>query len=389
MNPSAPAIQMNRNGPGRFKSRHRGRGPLSPPIGRWRTGVARARSAGFALLVVAALVPSPSVLAFDLQGHRGARGLAPENTLPGFDVALAVGVRTLELDIGLSRDDVLVVAHDRTLSPDLTRDASGRWLAAAGPTLRSLDFAALQAYDVGRIRPESKYAAAHPAQRPVDGARIPSLDQVFERVAALGGHGVRFNIETKLSPLAPEQTADPATFARRLVDALRRHGVADRSTVQSFDWRTLREVQRLAPDIATAYLSVQQPGFDTVRAADAGGSPWTAGLRHADHGSVPKMVVAAGGRIWSPNAADLDAGRIAEARALGLKVLPWTVNDPETMGRLMDWGVDGLITDRPDLLREVMAARGLPLPPKLPAVSSTVPASAPAAGPAAVPPAGR
>ena len=116
-----------------------------------------------------------------------------------------------------------------------------------------------------------------------------------------------------------------------------------------------------------AYLSVQQPGFDTVRAADTAGSPWTAGLRHADHGSVPRMVAAAGGRIWSPHAADLDAGRVAEARALGLRVLPWTVNDPVLMGRLMDWGVDGLITDRPDLLRAVMAARGIALPPTVPA----------------------
>jgi glycerophosphoryl diester phosphodiesterase len=320
-----------------------------------------------ALLLVAAVLQTAIAQAFDLQGHRGARGLAPENTLAGFEVALAVGVQTLELDVGLSRDDVLVVAHDRTLSPDLTRDADGRWLASAGPSLRSLDFAALQVYDVGRIRPGSAYAAAYPAQRPVDGARIPSLDQVFERVAALGAHAVRFNIETKLSPLAPAQTADPGTFARRLVETLRRHKMADRSTVQSFDWRTLREVQRIAPDIATAYLSVQQSGFDTIRAADPAGSPWTAGLRHSEHGSVARMVLAAGGRIWSPNAADLDAGRVAEARALGLKVLPWTVNDPVQMGRLMDWGVDGLITDRPDLLREVMAARGVALPPRVPA----------------------
>lgn len=340
---------------------------MPPATGRSRALAGRAREWVIVLLLIGAVVQTPAALAFDLQGHRGARGLAPENTLAGFEVALAVGVRTLELDVGLSRDDVLVVAHDRTLSPDLTRDAAGRWLAAVGPALRSLDFAALQAYDVGRIRPESAYAAAHPAQRPVDGARIPSLDQVFERVAALGGHAVRFNIETKLSPLAPEQTADPATFARRLVDALRRHGVGERSTVQSFDWRTLLEVQRIAPDIATAYLSVQQPGFDTVRAADTAGSPWTAGLRHADHGSVPRMVAAAGGRIWSPHAADLDAGRVAEARALGLRVLPWTVNDPVLMGRLMDWGVDGLITDRPDLLRAVMAARGIALPPTVPA----------------------
>jgi glycerophosphoryl diester phosphodiesterase len=304
--------------------------------------------------------------AFDLQGHRGARGLAPENTLAGFEAALAVGIHTLELDVGLTRDDVLVVAHDRTLNPDIVRGPDGRWLDAPGPALRTLDFAALQAFDVGRLRPGSRYAGLYPEQRPVDGARMPSLDAVFERVAALGGTRVRFNVETKLSPLAPEQAADPQTFATRLVEALRRHRVTDRVTVQSFDWRTLREVQRIAPDVATVYLSIQQSGFDTIRADDPNGSPWTAGLTHAAHGSVYRMVKAAGGSTWSPNAADLDAGRVERARALGLKVVPWTVNDPEVMRRLIGWGVDGIITDRPDLLRAVMRERGMVLPPPIP-----------------------
>jgi glycerophosphoryl diester phosphodiesterase len=323
-----------------------------------------ARGLAAALLGAAALACGAAA-AFDLQGHRGARGLAPENTLAGFETALAVGVDTLELDVGLTRDDVLVIVHDRTLNPDVVRGPDGQWLAAPGPVVRSLDFAALQAFDVGRLRPGSRYAASYPAQVPRDGARIPSLEQLFERVAALGASRVRFNIETKLSPLAPAETADPETFAQRLVEAVRRHGLAARTTVQSFDWRTLRAVQRIAPELATVYLSVEQAGADTIRAGDPQGSPWTAGLRHADHGSVPGMVKAAGGAVWSPNAADLDAARVAQARALGLAVVPWTVNDPAVMRRLIEWGVDGLITDRPDLAREVMRERGMPLPAPL------------------------
>jgi glycerophosphoryl diester phosphodiesterase len=316
-------------------------------------------------LVVVAALACGTALGFDLQGHRGARGLAPENTLAAFEAALAIGVDTLELDVGVTRDDVLVIAHDRTLNPDVVRGPDGQWLAAQGPALRSLDFAALQAFDVGRLRPGSRYAASQPAQRPVDGARIPALDQLFERVAALGASRVRFNIETKLSPLAAAETVDPDTFAALLVRALRRHGLTARATVQSFDWRTLQAVQRIDAGIGTVYLSVEQGGSDTIRAADPLGSPWTAGLRHADHGSVPAMVKAAGGRTWSPNAADLDAARVAQARALGLVVVPWTVNDPAAMRRLIDWGVDGLITDRPDLAREVMRERGMRLPAPL------------------------
>jgi len=303
---------------------------------------------------------------FDAQGHRGARGLAPENTLGGFAAALAVGVHTLELDVGLTRDEVLVVHHDRTLHPDITRGPDGRWLERRGPALWSLDFAGLAGFDVGRLRPGSAYAQGFPEQRPIDGERIPSLAQVFERVAYLGAGTVRFNIETKRSPLAPGETADAPTFARLLVETLERHGLAGRSTVQSFDWRTLLEVQRRAPAIPTVYLSTQRPGFDTIRADDPAGSPWTADLRHAAHGSVPAMVRAAGGSVWSPHAADLDAQGLAQAHRFGLTVVPWTVNDPATMLRLIDAGVDGLITDRPDLLREAMRSRGMPLPPAVP-----------------------
>jgi glycerophosphoryl diester phosphodiesterase len=303
------------------------------------------------------------VSAFDLQGHRGARGLAPENTIAGFELALELGVDTLELDVGVTRDDVAVVFHDRRLNADLVRDGSGRWLDGPGPPIRALELHALREFDVGRLRPGSAYAAAHPAQRPLDGARIPTLAEVLALAKRPGGERIRFNVETKLSPLAPHEAADPETFARVVVETVRAAGVADRTTVQSFDWRTLRTVRRLAPEIALAYLSSARPGFDTVGATDPSGvSAWTDGLRFADHGSVPRLVRAAGGTLWSPNARDLDTAALAEARSLGLAVVPWTVNDAALMRRLVEWGVDGLITDRPDLLHEVLVERGLRRP---------------------------
>ena len=323
--------------------------------------MARAVRAG---LAAALALAAAGAAAFDLQGHRGARGLAPENTIAGFELALALGVDTLELDVGVTRDDVPVAFHDRRLNPDIVRDAGGRWLDGPGPPIRSLELRALRDLDVGRLRPGSAYAAAHPAQRPVDGARIPTLAEVLALARRPGAERIRFNVETKLSPLAPHEAPDPETFARIVVEAVREAGVAARTTVQSFDWRTLRAVRRLAPEIATAHLSSAQPGFDTVGATDPGsGSPWTDGLRLADHGSVPRLVRAAGGAVWSPNARDLDATALAEAKALGLLVVPWTVNEPARMRQLVDWGVDGLITDRPDLLLEVLVERGLRRPP--------------------------
>jgi len=315
-----------------------------------------------AALAVALALMTATAAAFDLQGHRGARGLAPENTLPAFARALSIGVTTLEMDAGLTEDGVVVIAHHRRLNPDIARGSDGRWLTGRTPAIRELTYRELQRYDVGRIRPGSDYSKRWPDQRRADKVRVPTLEEVFELTRHARNGEVRFNIETKISPEAPEDTADPATFTRALIKVIRDNGMAGRTTIQSFDWRTLAIVQKEAPEIATSYLTSQQQSLDNIQAGHREDSPWTAGIRYRDHGSVPKMVVAAGGRIWSPNSADLTAALVKDAKAVGLTVLPWTVNDRADMERLIDWGVDGLITDYPDRLREVMAAKNLPLP---------------------------
>jgi glycerophosphoryl diester phosphodiesterase len=317
-----------------------------------------------AVLIAAAAVTSHAN-ALDLQGHRGARGLAPENTLPAFARALSIGVTTLELDAGITEDGVVVVAHDRRLNPDVVRGPDGRWLAGRTRAIRELTFQELGRYDVGRIRPGSDYSKRFPDQRRMDGVRIPKLDEVFALARKAHNDEVRFNIETKLSPLAPDETAVPDDFARAVIRVVRANKAERRTVIQSFDWRTLALVQREAPEIATAYLTSDA---ENVRDAGGGPSPWTNGIRLADQGSVPKMVKAARGAIWSPSYRDLTEALVKEAKGLGLGVLPWTVNDPPDMERLIGWGVDGIITDYPDRLRDVMAAKGLPLPKPTPVV---------------------
>jgi len=299
--------------------------------------------------------------AFDLQGHRGARGLAPENTLAGFALALSIGVSTLETDIAITRDRQLVISHDPALNPDITRGPDGQFLSARGPVIWQTDFAELERYDVGRLKPGTRYAGLYPAQKPVDGARLPKLADLFALVKKSGNTEVRFALETKVTPTAPDDTMAPEPFARALIAAVREAGVAERTTILSFDWRTLQVVQKEAPEIGTVYLTIQQRSMDNVGAGSHEGS-WTAGFRHADHGSVPKLIKAAGGRFWSSFHLDLTPAKVKEAQSLGLKVLAWTVNEPADMARVMDLGVDGIVTDRPDLLRDEMQRRGMPLP---------------------------
>lgn len=299
-------------------------------------------------------------LAFDLQGHRGARGLAPENTLAGFQRALEVGVSTLELDVALTADGVPVITHDLDLNPDLARDAQGQWLAGRGPLIHRLTREQLRDYDVGRLRPGSGYARDFAQQQSRDGERIPALGELLARLKALKADTVRLNIELKLDPRRPDDTADAEAFAKAVLAELDAHAMRGRVLLQGFDWRALQAAQRLAPDVPTAYLSAQRPRFDTI--ADG---RWTAGLTLAQYGSVPTMVKAAGGRVWSPNFNDLTPDLLKQAQGLGLQVIPWTVNDPRDMDRLIGWGVDGIISDYPDRLREALARAGQALPAPL------------------------
>ena len=257
----------------------------------------------------------------------------------------------LELDVALTADGVVVVTHDPALNPDITRGPAGGWLTAPGPSIRALPRAALQSYDVGRIRPGTAYARAFPAQAGFDGARIPTLAEALAIDCT-----VRFDIEIKTFPHDPTATASPAEIADAVAAALDAAGAARRAVVQSFDWRGLRHLRATRPDLSLAWL--------TRAAAEGETRLWWDGPDRSDFaGSTARAVAAEGGPIWAPEHRSLTAASVAEAQTLGLRVVAWTVNRQNDLLRLMRLGVDGLISDRPDIARRVMAGAGLPLPP--------------------------
>jgi glycerophosphoryl diester phosphodiesterase len=300
-------------------------------------------------------------MAFDIEAHRGGRALFPENTLQSFANALSMGVNTLELDIGVARDAAIIVSHERKLNPDLARDANGIYVAPPGIPFVQLSLAEVKKYDVGRIRPGSAYAAQFPDQHSVPGTPIPTLIEVFDLVRRSGDPEVRFNIETKIDPNYPEQSPDPQRFVDLLLDLLQEEKFGDRVMVQSFDWRTLRLVQKQAPHIPTVYLTLQQ-GSGATNSLDKV-TEWTAGFNPAEYGrSLPRTIKAAGGAIWSPYFGDIEPDAISESHRLGLKVVVWTVNKPEDIARMIDIGVDGIISDWPNLLRKVASEKGIALP---------------------------
>jgi glycerophosphoryl diester phosphodiesterase len=283
----------------------------------------------------------------ELHGHRGARGLWPENSLPGFAAAIALGVTAIEMDVALTADGVVALSHDPWLDPDLTRLA-GAWLESPTPCVLDLTFAELSRYDIGRIRPGSAQADRFPDQRGLDGLHIPTLAEVV----ALRPE-VMLSVEIKTYPDRPTESASPEAMADAVLAVLEEGGALDRTRVISFDWRGLRHLRRRRPGLSLGFLT------DAESLADA--ALWWDGPSPADYGgSIPRAIAAeaAAGAItaWGPDYGGLSEPQVAEAKALGLLVNPWTVNEQAAMTRLLGWGVGAITTDYPDRGLRAIAA---------------------------------
>ncbi len=297
---------------------------------------------------------------FDLEGHRGTRGHAPENTLAAYRKAMEIGVTTLEMDLALTKDGVLVISHDPQFNPDFTRGPDGKYLTATGPTLHDLTLNEVKQYDVGRLNPDRSYAKQFASQQASDGERIPTFQEVVDLVR---DKTVRLDIEIKTDPTKPELTADIATFTKAVVDFLHKEKLVDRVTIESFDFRALKEAKRLDPAIATVCLTIERGQDDNIQAGRPGASPWLGGLDIDDfNGNVPALVKKTGCDVWAPFFRDASDARLKAAHALGLKVVVWTVNVPTDIATALDRGVDGIISDYPDRVREAMKAKGMALP---------------------------
>lgn len=300
---------------------------------------------------------------FELSGHRGTRGLRPENTLPAFSKALAIGVNTLEMDAAVTKDGVVVISHDPFLDPNITRGPDGKWIEGGRRLIKDMTLKQLQTYDVGRIRPGSDYAKQFPDQVPIDGTRIPTLSAVIELVRMWQPNDVELSIEPKFDPTdETKPTLDREPLARAVIEVLRKGRFAQRSYIQSFDWALLQIVQRIAPEFRVVYNTTGRPGDNTIGVGAASRSKWTGGFDVNEYKSVAHAIKAAGGKYWSPDSWDLDAAQVKTAHELGIRVAVWTVNEPKEMAKFIDMDVDSIITDYPDRLRKVLAEKGVAVP---------------------------
>lgn len=265
----------------------------------------------------------------DIQGHRGARAVYPENSLPGFLYALELGIDTLELDLGVTKDDVLIVYHDQMINPELCQYIDGRKAPKALP-IRSLSFKQIKEFDCGSLGNER-----FPDQKIIPGTQIPSLEELFEAVLSQdhpNAQNIAFNIETKSNPDYPEYQPSPQKFITLIFELVDKYELADRVTIQSFDHRTLKESKKLRAEIKTAALFYERPKDNIVKATrDASGD------------------------ILSPFYKWLSKKDVQALHRAEISVIPWTANTKASWKTLIDLGVDGIITDDPEGLKSYLS----------------------------------
>lgn len=339
-----------------------------------------------ALAPVASAVPSGpengggQEKSFDLQAHRGGVALTVENTLPAFANAIELGVSTLELDVQITEDGHAVVTHDRDPNPRNCRDTAPAFpgdpeypYVPNRTYIKDLTLAQVRTIDCGSLRQPQ-----YPTQELHPGESMPLLSEVFDLVNAYHAEHVTLNVETKVEAGAATQTAPREAFVQTVLAEVRTAHIRNQVTIQSFDWGALMRVRELEPRLPIVALT---NGQQFLQAGQAGASPWLGGIDIDDFaGSLQEKYVAAtasfGADAVSPVHGDPQGGKVTDpgyvpfttqtlvdaAHAAGMRVVPWTVNDAATMDHLIGLGIDGLITDRPDLLRQVMADNGLDLP---------------------------
>lgn len=291
-----------------------------------------------------------------VHGHRGARGHFPENTLDSVQFAIQSGANAAEVDLCVSKDDMVVVHHDLALSPDIAIGPDNIWITAPIP-IRTLLLRELERYDVGSLRPGSKYAATFAHQKPSPGSRIPTLDQFIEYVLEFSDEDFILNLELKADPDHPELIPSPRHYVSLVLHSIASYQITHRTFIQSFDWRLIKLVQRQAPEILTGLITDLTSAGHHHLAPTGHDDPWTDGWSLADfNNSMPLMVATAGAPVWSTNYLDLSQKLVTEAHALDLRVYAYTVNEETDMERLIEWGVDAITTDYPDRLVNILAA---------------------------------
>jgi len=282
-----------------------------------------------------------------IYGHRGARGVLPENTLESFKYLFENNIRAYETDILISKDNIPVITHDFKLDPSYTKDVNGNWIEDENIKIIDLTYEEILKYDVGTLNKLSKYGRKFINQKNLDNQKIPKLSDLLKLSSDNEFDDLLINLEIKSTPIEEGLTPSPEEMVKIVIDEVGRSNLSDKIIYSSFDWRVLREIKERDPKIPRAHLTSGAKGkiYDK--------SPWLDFTPLHSEVDLPKLIKALGGSAWHPNYKDVNKEIIEISRNEGLPVNVWTVNKEQDMLRMIDYGVDGIMTDYPLKLMEL------------------------------------
>ena len=311
---------------------------------------------------------------YDMEFHRGGRDARPENTLYSYQYSLEKGALTIECDMQLTGDGQIVMSHNPALNPDLTTDSSGRRIEDDRYYIHDMTLEEIQSFNVGHMDPSVEYYELHGHTQVKADAFIPSLRQMFELVRDSGNEEIRMSIEAKVYPdpalgTRYEKNYDYDSFVAEFLSLVNEFDFRDRVILQCFDWALLVKMKELDAGIRTIALYSEQPSWGVPEGTTLWldrdePSPWLGGADIRDFDGDPvRAAHSLGIDDVSPYFKEITKELTDEAHELGMRVVPWTVNSADDIAAIYEMGADGIITDRPWVLREFLEGKGEKLPP--------------------------
>ena len=282
-----------------------------------------------------------------IYGHRGARGDLPENTLESFKYLFENNISAFETDVLISKDLVPVITHDFRLDISMTKDSSGNWINNENIKIYDLSYDEILNYDVGYINKVSKYGRRFLNQKSLPDQKIPKLSEIFDLINLTNIKDLVLNLEVKSTPIEDGLTPPPDEMVKIIINDIEKSNLTENIIVSSFDWRILKEFKIQAPELVRGYLSYQQNAGVKISNTIYKNSPWMDLTLSFNEFELPNLIKEIGGKVWCPFYKDITKKNVEMAHDKDLYVNVWTVNEEHSFMKMIDYGVDGIITDYP------------------------------------------
>ena len=288
-----------------------------------------------------------------IYGHRGARGDLPENTLDSFQYLFDHSIGAYETDILISKDFIPVITHDFKLDPSLTKDINGEWLVDENIKIFDLTYEELSKYDVGALNKLSKYGRRFINQKSLPNQKIPKLTELLSLSKKSQIDNLVINLEIKSTPAQENLTPSPEKMVGLILDVVNNFELNEKIIYSSFDWRVLREIKEQSPETPRAYLTYQQQTGTKISGTIYDQSPWMDFMPLKNAIELPRLIASLGGQAWHPYYRDISKKIVEISHEANLPINVWTVNDEDDMLKMIEYGVDGIMTDYPLKLKDL------------------------------------